>query len=54
VHLQSFYVKDLGYEVGLPEAERAALEVLSLPIHPAITQADLETIVSAVNEFMSK
>lgn len=54
VHRQSFYVKDLGYEVSLPEAERAALEVLSLPIHPAVTQADLETIVSAVNEFMSK
>ncbi len=54
VHRQSYYVKDLGYEVSLPEAERAALEVLSLPIHPAVTQVDLETIVSAVNEFMSQ
>jgi dTDP-4-amino-4,6-dideoxygalactose transaminase len=52
VHQQSFYVSDLGYHVSLPESERAAMEVLSLPIHPGLTQADLETIVSAVNSFM--
>ena len=52
VHQQSFYVKDLGYHVSMPEAERAALEVLSLPVHPALSQADLETIVARVNEFM--
>jgi len=53
VHQQSFYVSDLGYHVSLPESERAAMEVLSLPIHPSLTQADLETIVAAVNEFMA-
>lgn len=53
VHQQSFYVSDLGYHVSLPESERAAMEVLSLPIHPGLTQADLETIVAAVNEFMA-
>ena len=45
-------MKDLGYQVSLPEAERAAQEVLSLPVHPALSQADLETIVARVNEFM--
>lgn len=54
VHKQSFYVSDLGYDVTLPEAERAALEVLSLPVHPALSQTDLETIVSKVNEFTSR
>jgi dTDP-4-amino-4,6-dideoxygalactose transaminase len=53
VHQQSFYVGELGYQLSLPEAERAALEVLSLPVHPALSQADLETIVAKVNEFMA-
>jgi dTDP-4-amino-4,6-dideoxygalactose transaminase len=53
VHQQAVY-KNLGYELSLPESERAALEVLSLPIHPALSQADLETIVQAVNNFMGK
>lgn len=51
VHQQSFYTGDLGYRLTLPEAERASLEVLSLPVHPALSQADLETIVARVNEF---
>jgi perosamine synthetase len=51
VHQQSFYIGELGYQITLPEAERAAREVLSLPVHPALTQADLETIVAKVNEF---
>ncbi|HCS61194.1 MAG TPA: aminotransferase DegT [Microbacterium sp.] len=33
----------------LPETERAAREVVSLPVHPSLTQDDLERIVSAVN-----
>jgi dTDP-4-amino-4,6-dideoxygalactose transaminase len=33
----------------LPETERAAAEVISLPVHPSLTEADLERIVSAVN-----
>lgn len=31
-----------------PRAEQAAQEALSLPVHPALTQADLEAIVAAV------
>jgi dTDP-4-amino-4,6-dideoxygalactose transaminase len=53
VHKQSFYTEELGYHVTLPAAERAALEVLSLPVHPAVSQSDLETIVSRVNEVMA-
>ncbi|MCX7706517.1 MAG: DegT/DnrJ/EryC1/StrS family aminotransferase [Anaerolineae bacterium] len=33
----------------LPMAERLAGEVISLPVHPQLTQADLEQIVRAVN-----
>ncbi len=51
IHQQSFYVSDLGYKDSLPETERAALEVLSLPVHAGLSASDLETIVAAVNEF---
>lgn len=33
----------------LPETERAAKQVLSLPVHPSLSQEDLERVVSAVN-----
>lgn len=49
VHQQRVYV-ERGYGRAFPEAERAAMEVLSLPVHPALSSADLETIVAAVNE----
>ena len=34
--------------LDLPETERAAREVVSLPVHPSLTRADLERIVTAV------
>lgn len=36
-------------QVDLPETERAAKECLSLPVHPSLSQGDLERIVEAVN-----
>ncbi len=54
IHKQSFYVTDLGYKDVLPETEKAALEVLSLPVHAGLTPADVKTIVAAVNDFMEK
>lgn len=36
-------------DADLPETERAAREVVSLPVHPALTAADLDRIVTAVN-----
>jgi perosamine synthetase len=38
-----------GLSLDLPQTERAAREVLSLPVHPSLTQAELERIVEAVN-----
>jgi dTDP-4-amino-4,6-dideoxygalactose transaminase len=52
LHQQTVY-RRLGYDLSLPEAERAALEVLSLPVHPALTEADLAAVVAAVNGFMA-
>ena len=54
IHQQTFYVRELGYKMSLPETERAAGEVLSLPVHPGLSADDLQTIVTAVNEFISE
>jgi dTDP-4-amino-4,6-dideoxygalactose transaminase len=35
--------------LDLPETERAAAEVLSLPVHPSLSDDDLDRIVTAVN-----
>ncbi|MGC8875067.1 MAG: DegT/DnrJ/EryC1/StrS family aminotransferase [Chloroflexia bacterium] len=47
VHHQPLY-RQMGYDDVLPEAERACREVLSLPVHPALTLGDLDTIADAV------
>jgi perosamine synthetase len=39
--------------VELPETDRAAAEVISLPVHPALSQGDLATVVAAVNDVAS-
>ena len=35
--------------LDLPQTESAAKEVLSLPVHPSLSSADLEKIVTAIN-----
>jgi dTDP-4-amino-4,6-dideoxygalactose transaminase len=52
IHKQPYYQK-LGYQDSLPESENACREVLSLPVHPALSQSDLEKIVEAVASFTS-
>ena len=38
-----------GLSFDLPETTRACKEVLSIPVHPSLSQGDLETIVSVIN-----
>ncbi len=53
LHKQPLY-RDLGYgEQLFPVAERLAGEVLSLPVHPALSREDLDRIVAAVNAWGS-
>jgi dTDP-4-amino-4,6-dideoxygalactose transaminase len=53
LHMQDA-LKGLGYSEGsFPEAERAAREVLALPIFPEIREDEQRTVVSAIAEFLS-
>jgi dTDP-4-amino-4,6-dideoxygalactose transaminase len=48
IHLQPIY-RSLGYQPGdLPETEEAACEVLSLPMYPELTEAQVQRIASAL------
>jgi dTDP-4-amino-4,6-dideoxygalactose transaminase len=44
------HVRAVGGDHHLPETEQAAREVLSLPVHPALSKDDLAAIVEAVNQ----
>jgi perosamine synthetase len=45
----SHRLPSFGRTLDLPETERAAREVLSLPVHPALSADDLTVIAAAVN-----
>lgn len=53
LHMQEC-LKDLGYKPGdLPESERAAQEVLALPIFPELETEEQEIVVAAICDFLS-
>ena len=53
LHLQEA-LKPLGYSEGsFPEAERAAREVLALPMFPEIREDEQQTVVNAIGEFFA-
>jgi dTDP-4-amino-4,6-dideoxygalactose transaminase len=54
LHLQPCFAY-LGYAEGqCPEAERAAGEVLSLPVYPELTTAQLDEVIAAVRAFFGR
>ena len=51
LHLQPCF-QYLGYRVGsCPESERAAREVLSLPVYPELTRAQQDEVIGGVRSF---
>jgi len=54
LHLQPCFAY-LGYKEGTcPEAERASREVVSLPVFPELSRAQLDEVVAAVRGFFGK
>lgn len=45
------HIAKLGYKPGdFPEAEKAARQVVSLPVHPKVSQSDTRTVIKALKE----
>ena len=51
IHKQPAY-RDLCKGLKLPVTEEVASRVLSLPVHPALTEEDLKAIVLAVEKVL--
>jgi dTDP-4-amino-4,6-dideoxygalactose transaminase len=49
IYAQKLY-QDLGYQDHCLEAEKASSEVLSLPVHPLLTDEELEKIVKNLED----
>lgn len=51
LHLQEAF-SDLGYKAGdFPVCENIARDILALPMHPFLTNHEIDTIVESVNQF---
>lgn len=54
LHLQPCFAH-LGYSEGaFPESEKAAKEVISLPVYPELATSELDEVIDAVREFYGK
>ncbi len=53
VHKQPLYEEKFS-ELSMPEAERASMEVLSIPVHPGLTDDDLKYIEEAFYKFSGR
>ena len=51
IHLQPAYRGRLGNVGSLPETEKAAQEIVSLPMYPELSEADVKTVAEAIREF---
>jgi dTDP-4-amino-4,6-dideoxygalactose transaminase len=51
LHLQPCFAYLRYSEGAFPESERAAKEVISLPVYPELTTAQLDEVIGAVREF---
>lgn len=52
IHQQPLY-RDLGYRDSLPHSEQAAREVLSIPVHPSLTDSDLKRVARTLRRALA-
>lgn len=52
IHQQPLY-RRMGYDVSLPVTEQAAREVLSIPVHPSLSDEDLFIVARTVREALA-
>jgi dTDP-4-amino-4,6-dideoxygalactose transaminase len=53
VHRQPAWQRTVGPSPSLPVAERTANELLSLPVYPDLTDAEVERVADGVSRFFS-
>lgn len=53
IHMQPYY-KGLGYKDSMPHSEKASREVLSLPVHPQLSNEDLDHIIKTIKAWSDK
>jgi dTDP-4-amino-4,6-dideoxygalactose transaminase len=54
LHLQECF-RSLGYKEGdLPESERAALEVVALPVYPELAEEQVRFVCDSILDWASK
>ncbi len=54
LHLFDFYQKQYGYSVGdFPNAESVFERVVSLPLHPGLTENDVHTVIDTIGKLLS-
>jgi len=55
VHLFEYYRKTFGFKPGdFPNSEKVSERILSLPLFPAMTDADVEDVIEAVKGILNK
>ena len=55
LHLMPYYHKTYGLRPGdFPEAERQFERVISLPLYPAMTEAEVERVIAAVQQVVAQ
>ncbi len=55
VHLQPFYRRHFGYRRGdLPQAEGLYERIISLPLYPRMTEADVQDVITAVTDIIAR
>jgi dTDP-4-amino-4,6-dideoxygalactose transaminase len=53
IHRQPAWLRSVGPSPSLPVAERVASELLSLPVHPDLSDAEVERVADAVRRYFA-